>query len=273
MRSPVPHLRRRALLAIATTVLVTTAGLVAGALPAAAAGATYTALGDSYSSGVGTRTYISDGTNCQRSTYAYPELVAASLGATLSFAACGGAKVVDVLNGQLGSLNASTTYVTVSVGGNDAGFSDVITQCALPWPWTCTDQIASAESFITNTLPVELDKLYSAIRTRAPSAKVLVVGYPRLFNVSDCQSLARISPAEQSALNGGADLLDTTMQGRATAHGFRFVDPRPAFAGHAICDSTEWINGLSNPVGESYHPNRTGQSAGYTPLVKAALLA
>jgi lysophospholipase L1-like esterase len=257
----------------AVTVLVTTAGLVAGALPAAASTATYTALGDSYSSGVGTRSYISDGTNCQRSTYAYPELDAASLGAKLTFAACSGAEVADVLNTQLASLNAGTTYVTVSVGGNDAGFSDVIEQCALPWPWTCESQIASAEAFITNTLPGRLDQLYTAIRAKAPAAKVVVVGYPRLFNVSDCQSLARISPTEQSELNGGADLLDTTMRGRASAHGFRFVDPRTAFTGHAVCDSTEWINGLSNPISESYHPNRTGQSAGYAPLVKAALLA
>jgi lysophospholipase L1-like esterase len=273
MRSSVPHWRRRAIAVTAATLLVTTVGLVAGALPAAAAGTTYTALGDSYSSGVGTRTYYSDGTNCQRSQYAYPVLDAASLGSTLTFAACSSAKVADVLNGQLVSLNASTTYVSVSAGGNDAGFSDVITQCALPWPWTCWGDIDNAEAFITNSLPARLDQLYTAIRTKAPSAKVVVVGYPRLFNVTDCQSLARISPGEQSALNGGADLLDTTMQARAAAHGFGFVDPRTAFTGHAICDSTEWINGLSNPISESYHPNRNGQSQGYAPLVKAALLS
>jgi hypothetical protein len=31
---------------------------------------------------------------------------------------------------------------------------------------------------------------------------------------------------------------------------------------------SEWLNGLSNPVSESYHPNRTGQSSGYLPLVR-----
>ncbi len=39
----------------------------------------YVALGDSYSSGTGTRTYISDGTSCQRSVYAYPSLDADGL--------------------------------------------------------------------------------------------------------------------------------------------------------------------------------------------------
>ena len=40
--------------------------------PAHAAATSYVALGDSYSSGTGTRSYISDGTSCQRSVYAYP---------------------------------------------------------------------------------------------------------------------------------------------------------------------------------------------------------
>jgi hypothetical protein len=44
------------------------------------------------------------------------------------------------------------------------------------------------------------------------------------------------------------------------------VNPTPAFIGHAVCGNPEWINGLSNPVSESYHPNVTGQ-AGYANLV------
>jgi lysophospholipase L1-like esterase len=239
--------------------------------PAYAAAATYTALGDSYSSGVGTRTYISDGTDCHRSNYAYPALAAAQLGAQLTFAACGGATVPSVLSGQLSSLTSTTSYVTLSVGGNDAGFSSVIEKCALPWPYTCWGTIDSANAYITGTLPGALDNLYTKIHALAPNAHVVIVGYPRLFNVTDCQSLARISPGEQSALNGSADLLDSTIAARAAAHGFRFVDPRTAFNGHAVCDSSEWINGLSNPTMESYHPNRTGQASGYLPLVKAAM--
>lgn len=246
-------------------------GLILVTAPLASAAPAYTALGDSYSSGTGTRTYYSDGTSCQRSPYAYPVLDAQRLGAALTFAACAGARVPDVRNNQLGSLSGTTSYVTVSVGGNDAGFSDVITQCALPWPYTCTTQISNAQSFIRNTLPGLLDGLYSAIRTRAPNARVVVVGYPRLFNGEECNVGARISPAEQSALNQTADLLATTTAGRAAAHGFAFVDVRSRFTGHAVCDDVEWINGLSNPVGESYHPNVAGHSAGYTPLVETAL--
>ncbi len=258
----------RLALPIAVAVLLTLIGIT----PAHAAAGPYTALGDSYSSGVGTRTYYSDSGSCYRGPNAYPVMVAARLGAPLTFAACSGARVPDVLN-QLGSLNASTALVTVSVGGNDAGFADVITQCALPWPWTCTTDINNANNYIRNTLPGTLNNLYTQIRATAPNARVVVVGYPRLFNGEECNLGARISPSEQSALNATADLLATTIAGRAAAHGFRFVDVRSAFTGHAVCDDVEWLNGLSNPVLESYHPNATGHSNGYTPLVANALSA
>lgn len=238
-----------------------------GVQVAQAASGAYTALGDSYSAGVGSRTYYPDSGSCSRSPYAYPVLVSQQTGTQLTFAACSGAKVADVQNNQLGSLNSSTKYVTVSVGGNDAGFSSVITQCAKPWPYTCGGDIDNANSFIRNTLPGRLDGLYNAIHGKAPNAHVIVVGYPRIFNGQECNVLARISSGEQSDLNKSADLLDSTISARATAHGFAFVDPRSAFSGHAVCDNVEWINGLSNPTSESYHPNRTGQSAGYTPLV------
>ena len=256
----------RLALPVAVAILLTLVGIV----PAQAAAGPYTALGDSYSSGVGTRTYYSDSGSCYRGPNAYPVKVAARLGAPLTFAACSGARVPDVLN-QLGSLNASTAFVTVSVGGNDAGFADVITQCALPWPWTCTTDINNANNYIRNTLPGALNNLYTQIRTRAPNARVVVVGYPRLFNGEECNLGARISPSEQSALNATADLLATTIAGRAAAHGFRFVDVRSAFTGHAVCDDVEWLNGLSNPVLESYHPNTAGHASGYTPLVANAL--
>ena len=51
----------------------------------------YVALGDSYSSGTGTRSYTLNST-CQRGVYAYPYLVAqARAGTSLNFVACSGA--------------------------------------------------------------------------------------------------------------------------------------------------------------------------------------
>jgi lysophospholipase L1-like esterase len=258
-----------------TAVLAALLALVAVGLsqaPAHAAARSYVALGDSYASGVGTRSYISDGTSCKRSTYAYPKLVAAARGYTLTFKACSGATVSSVTSGQLSALTASTSYVTISVGGNDAGFADVLTECALPgWASNCNGAVDSAQAYITNTLPGRLSTLYASIRTKAPAAKVVVVGYPRIFNGEDCNAGTWFSPAEETRLNATADLLNSRTAAQASAKGFTFANPTSRFVGHAVCDSTEWINGLSNPVSESYHPNRTGHSSGYTPLVSTLL--
>src|SRR5690349_2351857 len=129
-------LRRRVAAAVSALASLLAVPVVLAA-PAQAAAPSYVALGDSYSSGVGTRTYISDGTSCQRSTYAFPSLVAQQKGYALTFKACSGARIPDV-TGQLSALSATTGYVTVSVGGNDAGFSSVIAECAQPgWASNC----------------------------------------------------------------------------------------------------------------------------------------
>ncbi len=75
-----------------TAVLV---ALALAALATAASAASYTALGDSHSSGVGTRSFYNDGSECKRSPLAYPTKVAADRKLTLTFAACSGAKTSD----------------------------------------------------------------------------------------------------------------------------------------------------------------------------------
>lgn len=249
--------------AVAATVLVA---------PVASGASSYVALGDSYAAGVGTRSYYTDSGSCYRSPAAYPVLDADRIGATLSFQACSGARTGDVLSSQLGALAASTNLVTVQVGGNDVGFTSVITTCAEPsWASNCGAAIDRAQAYIRNTLPGRLDTLYAAIRGKAPNARVTVVGYPRLFNGQDCNAGTWFSPTEETRLNQTADLLNSTTENRAGIQGFEFADPTTAFAGHAICDAVAWVNGLSNPTRESYHPNTHGQ-AGYANLVDDHLL-
>jgi lysophospholipase L1-like esterase len=253
--------------AAAVALLATLAVLLAAA---SAVAEQYVALGDSYSSGVGTRVFFEE--TCKRSLYAYPELIAAQRPNTsLVFAACTGAKTADVLNRQVSSLTTSTAIVTITIGGNDAGFSEVITQCALPWPFSCSSNINNAQSFIRTTLPGRLDSVYAAIRSHAPSARVIVLGYPRLFMGVDCNAGTFFSNEEMTRLNETADLLRNVTRERAQAAGDTFADAIPPFTGHAVCSSSEWLNGLSNPVEESYHPNRTGHASGYEPLVRAII--
>jgi lysophospholipase L1-like esterase len=239
----------------------------------AVAGERYVALGDSYSSGTGTRTYFDAA--CQKSIYAYPSLVDVQRPNTdLIFAACAGARTGDVLSSQISSLTADTRWVTITVGGNDAGFSSVIAECAQPsWFSNCNGAIDSAQSYIRNTLPGQLDHVYATIRTRSPTATVIVLSYPRLFAGVDCNAATFLSADEMSRLNQTADLLRDTTRARVTAAGanFRFGDALGPFVGHAVCSSSAWLNGLSNPIGDSYHPNRSGHADGYAPLVRSLM--
>lgn len=266
------HARRFNPRLLAAIALASVATLLAPTAPAHAATPPYVALGDSYSSGTGTGSYINDGTSCQRSVYAYPSLLASQKGYALNFRACSGATITDVTNTQLSALNTGTRYVTISVGGNDAGFADVLTECATPW-WAgdCDGAIDGAQAFINTTLPGRLSTLYSSIRSMAPSARVVVVGYPRIFNGEDCNAATWFSPEEEARLNGTADLLNSKLSSAASTRGFGFANPTSAFIGHAVCDSPEWINGLSWPISESYHPKIAGHSSGYAPTVSPLL--
>ncbi|KNX38500.1 triacylglycerol lipase [Luteipulveratus halotolerans] len=238
-------------------VLAGSVALAAGLIPTAdAAAGSYVALGDSYSAGVGTRAKVD---SCYRSTYGYPALVASRYGLALSYQACSGARTADVTNNQLGALSSGTAYVSMTIGGNDVGFADVLTECAQPgWMSDCDGAIAGGRAILTGQLPGRYDSLFGAIRSKAPNAKIAIGGYPLIFNGEDCNALTFFSPSEEASLNSATNDLDSLIRTKATAHGASFVDPRSSFSGHAVCDSTEWINGLSNPVEESYHPNRLG---------------
>src|SRR5262249_13269912 len=158
---------------------------------------------------------------------------------------------------------------------NDAGFSSVIMACAEPsWASDCAGAIDRAHAFIQRTLPGRLDQVNNAIKSRAPNATVIPLDYPRLFNGTDCNAFTWFSADEDTRLNHAADMLKNVISAAAPRAGtnFLFRDVIPLFIGHAVCDggsasSTEWINGFSNPVGESYHPKVQGHSNGYYPVV------
>src|SRR5262245_24578488 len=110
---------------VAIGVMGVVAGSIACAAPAVsvAGPVNYVALGDSYSAGVGAGSYESDSGSCRRSDNAYPKLWANNRSpVSFKFVACSGARTDNVLNSQLSALTPDTTLVTITVGGNDAGF-------------------------------------------------------------------------------------------------------------------------------------------------------
>ncbi|MGW5125162.1 SGNH/GDSL hydrolase family protein [Streptomyces sp. NPDC004069] len=235
-----------------------------------AASGPYVALGDSYSSGVGAGNYISSSGDCSRSTNAYPYLWnAAHSPSSFDFQACSGARTDDVLAKQLGSLNSATSLVSITIGGNDAGFADVMTTCVLQSDSGCIDRINTARAYIDSTLPGKLDNLYSTIRGKAPNARVVVIGYPRFYLIG--QLCLGLSDTKRSAINAASDYMDAAIAKVAANHGFTFGDVRSTFTGHEICSGNSWLHSVDwLHISDSYHPTAAGQSGGYLPVFNSA---
>ena len=255
----------RSVFSAAIVVSGVTAGLVSGTAAHAAGPVNYVALGDSYSSGLGAGNYISSSGNCDRSANAYPEQWAgANAPAGFVSVACSGATTADVLASQVSALSTGTTLVSITIGGNDAGFSSVMETCVLSSTSSCVNAVATAEAFVTSQLPARLNTTLQSIRAHAPSAKVIVLGYPDLYDLSKSGSCIGLSTQDRTALNRGADALARALQTAAQANHDTFADVRGQFAGHEICDPGSWLHSVDIfAISSSYHPTAAGQELGY----------
>ena len=250
-----------------------TALLLVPATPALAAAddIDYIALGDSYSSGVGAPGQAG---LCLRSSRSYTTLWAERNDpASYKTVACGGAKTGDVRTWQVLYLSSRTDLVSITIGGNDAGFADIVVSCTLGSDSSCAAKVEQARAYVTGTLPGELDRTYRAIRQKAPNAEVVVLGYPRLFDTSSATcGIGGMSLTKRRAVNAGADVLAGVIRDRAAAAGFTFADVRDRFDGHGACGPSPWINGLVVlPPTDSFHPNAAGYLNGYLPALAAAV--
>jgi lysophospholipase L1-like esterase len=241
------------------------------ATPADASTVNYVALGDSYSSGLGAGNYISSSGSCDRSTNAYSVLWDhANSPAGYTSVACAGATTSTVISGQISALSSATTLVSITVGGNDVGFSSVMETCVLESTSSCVSAINSAEAKMSSSLPGELDSVLSAISAAAPAARVVVLDYPELYDLSKSSTCIGLSTTDRTDLNQAADELDAQVQAAAGRHGDVFGDVRSAFSGHQICDSSSWLHSVNIfDISESYHPTAAGQANGYYPVFAA----
>ena len=185
--------------------------------------------------------------------------------------ACSGATTATVLSSQLSALSTATTLVSITVGGNDVGFSSVMETCVLESTSSCVSAVNNAESLMASQLPGELDSVLNAIKADAPHARVVVLDYPDLYDLSRSSFCIGLSTTDRTDLNNGANELDSQIQAAAARHGDVFADVRSAFGGHEICDSSSWLHSVNFlDVSESYHPTASGQPAYYQAFSTAA---
>ena len=254
---------RKYVIAALVAVAASAVGVAVPAFAAETAAGKYVALGDSYASGLGAGDYGDSG-SCKRSANAYAQQWANTHApSAFEFAACSGAVTADVLSSQVGAITPDTELITISIGGNDAGFADVMTDCNLGSDSACVNRNQEAQNFARTTLPGRLNDVYTQLRNRAPSAHVVVLGYPHIYEL-DGSCWVGLSETKRAAINQSSAVLASIISGRAAAFGFGYIDARNTFRGHEICASgARWINSVTWPVDESYHPNAAGQRGGY----------
>lgn len=290
----------------------------------------YVALGDSYSAGEGVEPYFEPSNGCHRSERAYPTLVEAPGSPTSSihdrqqvgdqtvawgFQACSGAVTDNVTSraplhrdplwqlevprtGDTGNANdlpvdEATDLVTITIGGNDMGFAEILTFCAIRVD--CTTAPYHGRSLTEHlrrrraALAPRLDEVYARTHGQAPTARLLVLGYPQLFPASRaeqaCGSLgptARLgwSHAEQDFLRRAVTETNRLIARRVAASAIaEFVPVDGLFRGHEICgEAGAWINAVSLTLSpspsiddQSFHPNEAGHRRGYAAAVNDVL--
>lgn len=265
-------MRRLLLPLLACALLVGLAPAAAAAPGASQRDTDYVALGDSYAAGVGTTPDGASG-DCRRSDRSYPARWAAENSpATFVSVACSGATSGEVLARQVRTVSRDTDLVTITAGGNDVGFAPVLGTCSTARDdETCLSAVRGGERVARLFAPGGLISVIVGVRLQAPKARILVLGYPRLFEPGrECDVPGVPNAVRRAALNRAADTLNAALADAARRFRGQFVDVAPAFAGHGVCSADPWINGPTTPRPATYHPNDAGYARGYLPALTRA---
>ena len=177
-----------------------------------------------------------------------------------------------------GFVNDDTTLVALTIGGNDADFGATVGGCGDPTVGCPSD--ATVQQNLTSATD-KIPDLLAAIHDKAPSAKIILLGYPELFDTGSLTCISVMGAGAQAQLNIWADDMKDKEQAKAAeaaANGLpvTFYWPDDEFSGWRMCDSPSGINDLvagpadDNPADfscpgdlicpgmESYHPNSHG---------------
>jgi lysophospholipase L1-like esterase len=292
-RLPAVNTRGRLISGLVTTVMALAGFVTAGVLPAAAAPSTvqYVALGDSYAAGTASQLG-----GCPHGPDNYPELLDGSEESRIdltAFAACSGWTTSDVLDddGQPSPLSSHTRLVTLTVGAANLGLSRVLAACANPSTpevvAACSREIGRVLALLggdcqedKSLLYSSLTDLYADVVDEARGARIVVTGYPLLFESP---------PADdpRAAINEATTRLNCVIERavaatQATYANIYYVDVTKEFAGHGIVtpitDPDAFIHSqftcarpspdCADP--EAFHPTAAGYSA-YADAISAAL--
>ena len=251
----------------------------------------YVALGDSYTAGPLVPLPTGNPPGCGRSTSNYPHVTAAALGLVLTDVSCSGARTDHLLGPQsvaggvnppqLDAVTAAASVVTVGIGGNDIGFGQIIETClgVTPLGSPCRDRyVTAAGDEISRRIAATAPKVTAVLaeaRRRAPSARVLALGYPAILPDAGtgCWPVMPVAWADVAYLRDRHKELNAMIASSAAAAGATYVDVYTPSVGHDACQlpGVKWVEPVvpTSPAAP-VHPNALGMR-GIASALAAAL--
>jgi len=237
---------------------------------------TIVALGDSYSSGEGNGPFDVDAPGCNRGADAWPRLLGQEIaGSTVRMIACSGAKTsafTTSFHGQPPQLEAlqalvaggvKPDVVTITIGGNDAGFGPAIVSCVV---WRCfwNGRDDNTREYVRDKLPPLLQAAYTQVKEAAGGARVIVIGYPSLFpssTANTCKWLSNNERVQLIGLNGDLNRVIRRAAGKADVD---FLSIDGVLDDHKLCTKDPWVHPVAVTgagLQASAHLNSAGQHA------------
>jgi GDSL-like Lipase/Acylhydrolase family len=262
-------------LALGVAMLTVLAALFAGMARAAG----YVSLGDSYTAGPFIPNPVPP-LGCLKSDHNYPHLAAPSIGLPLRDPSCSGARTDHMTQPQnvdpdgpnppqFDSLGAGTTVVSVTIGGNDIGFSEIAQSCITlnPFSTPCRDKYNTGgrdqiSERIEATAP-KVAAVLQGVHARSPQARVYLLDYPAIFPETGfgCWPQMPIGFGDVPYLRAKQRQLNAMLATQATANGATLVRWYQASIGHDACKSAtvRWVEPLvPNNPSAPIHPNLAG---------------
>lgn len=269
-------------------ILATLAALFGVGVQAAGA-ANYVALGDSFTAGPLIPNQIAP-YGCLKSDRNYPHLAAAGIGLELRDPSCSGAETEDMTQPQaiefgqnppqFDSLDAGTAVVSITIGGNDIGFSEILQSCitANPFSHPCIDKYRSGgvdqlAQRIEAAAPL-VAAVLQGIHSRSPEARVYVLNYAAIFPETGygCWPQMPVGFLDVPYLRATQRRLNSMLATQAAANGAALVNWYAASIGHDACKGplTRWVEPLvpTNPAAP-VHPNLAGMRGAANALLTA----
>jgi lysophospholipase L1-like esterase len=173
---------------------------------------------------------------------------------------------------QFNSLSADTALVTLTIGGNDIGFSSIAQDCVsiIPFGSPCRDQYVrngqdEISRRIAETAP-KVDAVLDGIGARSPGAQVLVVNYSAIVPHTGrgCYPRMPIARGDVPWLREKHEELNAMLAAEAAEHGAGVVDVYGASRGRDACAPAgyRWVEPfVPASAAAPLHPNLAGMRA------------